>query len=831
MIPNKIWIYHNSPEIKMGDLAVKAGIHPLIAKIFQNRGIGDIDYIKKYLYPSLDELHDPFLLKDMDKAVDRIINAVNGGESIVIYGDYDVDGITATSILYHFLTRLKAKVEYYIPDRMDEGYGLSMSGMDRILEANASLIITVDCGITAVEEVKYIKSKNVDVIITDHHRCKEELPDALAVVNPTRPDCEYPFKGLAGVGVAYKLLDALCIKMGLGDLCREYLDLVAIGTVADIVPLVDENRIIAKFGIPVIENSGNLGLRVLMESCGLDNKPVTSYTIGFMLAPRINAAGRVGDARRAVELFNTRDREKALDLALELNDENRYRQDMEGDIFQQALSFIDSNIDLDREKVIVVAGEGWHAGVIGIVASRITERYYRPCILITNEEGMGKGSGRSIQGFNIFDALEHCEDLLEKYGGHELAAGLSLKIENVPEFRKRINAYADAVLTEYELTPKLKIDAVIGREDVNVETVEAIEALAPFGPGNPAPLFLYNNLKASDIRTVGEGKKHLKLKLWEDEFHIDAIGFNMGEAAGSFKCGDALDVVCTMEINTWNLVERVQLNIKDLRHEMYSTVENMYFYSLDQCLDTSSLCGRSGDVDLQAEWNDTISSREDLFKVLSEPKALGGKTALLVNSLAHVKTVVERLEGSGEDFKRICSIGYGDFSCKNSTPVNIIVNPDPRKIPFDRIDRVILYGDWVSENYLSCILKKAGCSKIFFYGESGRIRFKKDEIIPERSDLAAIYRYLKANYKNEIRVENLFALAGRIGDSYRIRMNYFKLKKGLGILEEVGIIKGEPFGRQGMTLKILNNGKAKVSLDSSRLFRGLQALKAQIKDK
>lgn len=725
MLRDKIWIYEDSTAAGICEEAVRAGIHPLTARIFRNRGINDVESIKKYLYPSLDELHDPFLLKDMEKAVARLFHAVNQGESIVIYGDYDVDGITATSILYNFLTRVKANVQYYIPDRMDEGYGLSTCAINKILSGRAALIVTVDCGITAVDEVEYIKSKNTDIIITDHHKCQEKLPDAYAVVNPARPDCSYPFKGLAGVGVAFKLLTGLCIKMGLGDIYMDYLDLVAVGTVADIVPLVDENRIIVKYGMPRIASSGNLGLRTLLDGCGLKDKPVTTWTIGFMLAPRVNAAGRIGNAGRAVELFTTAEEGMALKLVQELNEENSRRQEMEGEIFQQVISYVEASVDLEREKVIVAAGENWHAGVIGIVASKITERYYRPCILISkDEDGIGKGSGRSIQGFNLFIALKCCEELLEKYGGHELAAGLSLKLENIPAFRKAVNTYADEVLCEHDLVPKLKIDAVLGKEDINVDTVRQIDAIAPFGPGNPAPLFLYRSLKLNDLRTVGEGKKHLKLKLAEDKLLLDAIGFNMGEAVDSFFNDDVVDVVCVLEINYWNSTEKVQLNLKDLKQEKASALENMYFYSLD-------------------------------------------------------KTIANTRSSDGR--------------------------PEPASGKYEDLLQLLLE-----------LAKKEGRP------------LKAEELVPERSDLIAIYQYMKANYQCEAVVKNLFVLAKKIGDSYRICMNYFKLKRGLKILEEIGVIHVEPYGEYGMTLRILDKGKEKACLDTSKLYRGMQSLKTRI---
>jgi single-stranded-DNA-specific exonuclease len=562
---NKLWINKEAPDSEADRISRETCISRLTAKVLINRGITSADEIRNFLTPSLDGMHDPFLLKDMDKAVKRIISALNSGESIMLYGDYDVDGVTSISILLDYLKNLGGNVDYYIPDRIDEGYGLSLSAMEKIIKMGKSLIITADCGITSIEEVKLAARHNVDVIITDHHECKSHIPDAYAVIDPCRHDCGYPFKELAGVGVVYKLINAISIKMGLDDHSyQRYIDLVAIGTVADVAPLVGENRTIVKYGIPKIENTLNKGLRALIGEAGLTDRPINSYSIGFILAPRINAAGRIGDAGRAVRLFTSNDEAETREIAAMLNQENQLRQDTEMEILQEALVRIESEVDFEKEKVMVVAGEHWHHGVIGITASRITEKYYRPCILISIEGDTGKGSGRSIKGFNLFDALTHCESLIDKYGGHELAAGLAIKTGNLKEFKNMINSYADSVLSQDDLLPRLRIDAYIEKNDICLENVRELEKLAPFGAGNPGPLFAYNNLRVVGIRAVGDSK-HLKLKLETEGLLLDAIGFNMGSFADVIDCGDVLDAVFSLEINSWNFRHRIQLNIKDIR--------------------------------------------------------------------------------------------------------------------------------------------------------------------------------------------------------------------------------------------------------------------------
>lgn len=576
----KLWVYKECEEALVDKLSKDAGISRLMAGVFVARGVTSPDYVKEFLNPDPSKLYLPFLLQDMDVAVDRIIKAIEDKEKILIYGDYDVDGVTSTSILLDFLLSQDANTVFFIPDRFDEGYGLSDGAVEKVLQLGASLMITVDCGITAIEEIKTIKESGIDVIITDHHECKEVLPEALAVINPHRPDSEYPFKELAGVGVVFKLVQALCIVLGMGDLYLKYLDLVTLGTIADVVRLLDENRIIVKNGLKAIEKTGNVGLKALIAVAGLQDKPINTYSVGFGLAPRINAAGRTGSAARAVKLLITNDVKLAEKLAFELNEENKYRQETEKDILQQAVTYVETQVDLKKDNVIVAAGKDWHHGIIGIVASRIMERYYRPCILISEEDGVCRGSGRSIEGFNLFQALVHCGELLVKYGGHELAAGLSLEPGKLAEFRRKINEYASRVLTGQDLIPRVKIDFSIKKEDINQESVAELEMLSPFGSGNPGPVFSFNGLKISDIRGIGENK-HLKLKLEDKGFYIDAVGFNMGELTGSFKVSDYLDSAFSLEINTWNNSSRVQMILKDIRPNKAIVIDKPNGYNID----------------------------------------------------------------------------------------------------------------------------------------------------------------------------------------------------------------------------------------------------------
>lgn len=565
---NKRWIFQNK-DIDMQTvqkISADFGVPSIIATVLVNRGICDSESIKLYLNKSIGGVHHPFLLKDAQKAAIRIKAAIDNYEKIVIYGDYDVDGITATSILYDFLRSLNANVDFYIPNRVDEGYGINILALQKIKRDGASLMITVDCGITAVGEVEFAKTIGLDIIITDHHTCKEEIPRAHAVINPKQPECEYPFKELAGVGVAFKVILAVALELGLSakEYFDKYIDIVAIGTVADVVPLKDENRIFVSAGIKRFATTQNTGLKALSFTAGISDKTPNVGIISFIIAPRINAAGRVASASLAVELLITDSDERATEIALTLENENRERQHTEQLILQDALDMIDSDENFVKKKVIVLAQQDWHHGVIGIVASRLVDKFYRPAILLSLKDGNAKGSGRSIKGFNLFNALSHCDGLLLKFGGHELAAGLGLKYDDICEFDKLINTYAENVLTDDDLLPSVRIDSRISIYDLTIQNAEKILILEPFGMGNPQPVFALINATITATRALSEGK-HCKLTLTKDGKNVDVLGFGMGELMQKFVVGDKLDIAFIMDINMFRGEKTLQLILKDAR--------------------------------------------------------------------------------------------------------------------------------------------------------------------------------------------------------------------------------------------------------------------------
>lgn len=557
---NKKWEYSNSNEEKVKEIANKFNINELLATILVNRNIINDEEIKIFLNPTRNDFYNPYLLPDMEVAVDRIIKAIENKEKTIIYGDYDVDGITSTTVLKKFLDERGMNVGYYIPNRLDEGYGLNKDSMKKIAQEKYTLMITVDCGISGIEEVELGNSLGIETIITDHHEPLEELPKALAIVDAKRKDNKYPFNQLAGVGVVFKLIQAISIKLGLEEKeYLKYLDLVCVGTISDIVPIVDENRIIAKLGLKLVEVTKNVGLKTLLKSVNYQN--IDSNTISFGIAPRVNACGRMGHETEALRLFLTDNVEEAEELSEKLNKYNKDRQETEKEIVKQALEKIENEEQKDSS-VIVLGDERWHHGVIGIVASKITDIYFKPSVLICYEGEEGRGSGRSIPGFDLHNALCKSSKYLEKYGGHEMAIGLSLKKSNFKNFKYELEKVAKEANIS-EIIPVITIDKLVSLKNINIQMIKDLKMLEPFGEGNKTPLFACKNLKIDSIRALTEGK-HLKLSLRDENMVINAIGFNIGYLADDYTIGDRVDIVGALEINEYNGTEKIQFNLKDI---------------------------------------------------------------------------------------------------------------------------------------------------------------------------------------------------------------------------------------------------------------------------
>jgi len=560
---NKKWEYAEVDEQKVEEIAFKYNVSKIIARVLLNRGIMEDSQIDSFLHPNIDKLYDPYLFNDMDIAVDRVLKCIDNHEKITIFGDYDVDGITSTTILSKFLTELQIENDFYLPNRLSEGYGLNNDAIDKIAQNGTKLLITVDCGISGYHEVEYAKSLGLDVIVTDHHECPEQLPNALAVIDAKRPDSNYPFNSLAGVGVTFKLIHAISIRLGLDRKSYlKYLDIVCLGTVADIVPLVDENRLIVHFGLMLIKQTKNIGLKALIEAAGFGDM-MNSTSISFGLAPRINACGRLGEAEIALNLLLTNSQGEAQKIATKLNELNKERQDVEKRIIQEVLEMIEKD-KLYDDDIIIVASENWHHGVIGIVSSKITETYYKPSVLISIEDGVGKGSGRSVEGFDLHEALSQCADCIDKFGGHEMAIGLSLKKENIEKFKKKLKEVTSKKINK-EAVPKLKIDSYIHPREINFEIFQSMSLLEPYGEANNPPIFVSKNMKVESVRLLSNDK-HLKLTLKADNILLNAIGFNLGDRI--VHIGDKIDIAYALELNRFNNMESIQLNIKDLKKSL-----------------------------------------------------------------------------------------------------------------------------------------------------------------------------------------------------------------------------------------------------------------------
>ena len=556
-----------SDELTVQRLADSLNISPILARLLVLRNIITFNEARHFFRPSLDSLHDPFLMDQMEEATTRVITALTENQKICIYGDYDVDGTCATALLYMFLKELYANVEFYIPRRLEEGYGLSTSAMDAVKAMGTNLMIAVDCGITAIEETNYANELGIDVIICDHHQPKEELPNAFAVLDPLKPGCNYPFKYLSGAGVAFKLAQGLCERIGKRGLPLKYLDLVALAGAADIVPIIDENRILVNEGLNQINLGPRPGIEALIELSKLKPGQLTSGQIVFTIAPRINAVGRLGDAERAVNLLIANNKKDALELAEVLETENYERRKIDVDTFEAAKEIVETQFDLDDELAIVLHDENWHPGVIGIVASRLVEKYYRPSVLLTTIDGVAKGSARSINGFNIYDALQKCEDLLLHFGGHQAAAGLALELDKIDEFRLRLNEILKSSISSDDLLQEIIIDSKIKFSEITPKFLRILEQFSPFGPANLRPIFLAEDVHVVNApRVVGNNHILASFKQNGSDKIFDSIGFNMGEYFETIKDNNCeLDIVFSIDKIIRDNRIYPQLKLKDIK--------------------------------------------------------------------------------------------------------------------------------------------------------------------------------------------------------------------------------------------------------------------------
>ena len=552
-------------------LSAELGVAPVLATLLVHRGIRTFEEARSFFRPNLSDIHDPFLMKDMDKAVERLEKAVSGNEKVLVYGDYDVDGTTAVALVYSFIRRLTSSVDFYIPDRYDEGYGVSKKGIDWAAENGFRLIITLDCGIKAIDKVEYAASKGIDIIICDHHLPESEIPAAVAVLDPKREDCHYPFDDLSGCGVGFKLVQAYSAKCGiLFESLLPLLDLLVVSIASDLVSVVGENRVLAHFGLKWLNEKPRVGLKAMISLANLEPEHITIDDIVFKIGPRINAAGRMESGRLAVELLTAEDDMTAMSIGTKINDNNNERKSIDREITKEALDMVQNGTCCTSENAVIVYGPEWNKGVVGIVASRLVEAYYKPTFVLTKSNGFITGSARSVRGFDLYDAISSCADLLENYGGHIYAAGLTMREENLAEFASRIDRYVSSHITKEMVTPVIDVDSEINFSQITPKFFRVLKQFQPFGPGNSSPVFLTRNVyDDGNGRKVGPGGQHLKLELIQESqpYHqVSAIAFNMADSFEHIRNGNPVDVCYSIVENYYRGNSTLQLRIKDI-HE------------------------------------------------------------------------------------------------------------------------------------------------------------------------------------------------------------------------------------------------------------------------
>jgi single-stranded-DNA-specific exonuclease len=609
-------------------LARQLGVSQVVAQLLINRGIHTTEQGRLFLNSELTSLHRPFLFKDMNKAVNRILKAVKAKEKILVYGDYDADGLTATALLVKVIGDLGRDVDSYVPNRLIDGYGLHLEVLQKARDNGTSLVITVDCGISALSEARWAAENGLDLIITDHHEPPPEIPPAYALLNPKVPGCEYPFKELAGVGVALKLAQALLETAGRGSAdWQEYLDLACLGTVADIVPMHGENRILVKHGLPVLANTRSAGLEALISSCGIKKEDLGPREVGFGLAPRLNAAGRIGSPDLALKLLLTDNTEEARELAYVLNKGNQERQKIESAVLGETLDLLEERPELSQSRVITLASENWHSGVIGIVASRLIDRFYRPVFLLSLEGDEGKGSARSIPGFNIHKALAYCQKYLLDFGGHEMAAGFTIKRSNIESFFKDLNIYAEKVIGDKRMMPLLDVDGFVDIGQVSEELVNEIIKLRPFGHANPDPLLVCRRATLMESRGVGKSAAHLKLRLRTENAVLEGIGFNLGAYAEVLATAESVDIAFVPGMNEYNGRRSVQLEVKDLRTS--ASLDGLEQHQEERLFIEDTLLSSTGEV---------AEDKEELFI----PEFILGKFKDIINGNESIRAALNK---------------------------------------------------------------------------------------------------------------------------------------------------------------------------------------------
>ena len=814
MIYNKKWTLKYKGEVKETNLSKKINISPEISQILNNRGIENEKDAEIFMNPSLEYLRDPFLMKDMKKSTERIKKAIENKERIYIYGDYDVDGVSSTSILYLYFKSIGFPVKYYIPNRLEEGYGINEDAIKKIHDDGCDLIITVDCGITSVKEVELANELGIDVIITDHHECQSEIPDAYAIVNPKQEDCNYPFDMLCGCGVAFKMIQALTDEEEFKTSMFDYLEIVTLATICDIVPLIDENRIIVKNGLKLMKEGKNLGLRELIKVCGIETNKIGSSHIGFSIGPRINASGRLGYSYLGVQLFTTDNEDEAKEIANILEGKNIERQMIESKMYKEAEEILSSDERFKDDKVLVIAKEGWQHGIIGIVASKLTEKYYKPTILLTIEDGEATGSARSIKGFSIFDALVSCKDLMNKFGGHEQAAGLALDAKNIDELRVRINEIADYNLSKEDLIENIKVEYELKEDSATLDLVDNLHKLEPFGLSNPSPRFIMRDLLLTNIFKMGKNKQHLKI-IVENKKSYECVGFNMAYLADNFQLGDKVDILFQVDENNYNNERKVQFLLKDIRlsHPKSAVTNNLSMKLFEK---------------ISPENKDSLysvnTSKEDLVIDIDGDKNINifdyieEDTLVITNTLNGFYRALSDISLTDVEYE----INFNYINEKNNK-VQLIFSPNIDKIDLKRYNRVILYDYLYNKEEYSYLNKNILNSDniIKYYGEEDKIYLKNiiDNIVPSREEFINIYNQMlmsKELHLNLDEIKRLFKI---------LPLKTFIILK---VFKELNLLNFEMnYEDNTVTICLLQKPNKKLNLDESLILNNLKVLKQE----
>ena len=814
MIYNKKWTLKYKGEVKETNLSKKINISPEISQILNNRGIENEKDAEIFMNPSLEYLRDPFLMKDMKKSTERIKKAIENKERIYIYGDYDVDGVSSTSILYLYFKSIGFPVKYYIPNRLEEGYGINEDAIKKIHDDGCDLIITVDCGITSVKEVELANELGIDVIITDHHECQSEIPDAYAIVNPKQEDCNYPFDMLCGCGVAFKMIQALTDEEEFKTSMFDYLEIVTLATICDIVPLIDENRIIVKNGLKLMKEGKNLGLRELIKVCGIETNKIGSSHIGFSIGPRINASGRLGYSYLGVQLFTTDNEDEAKEIANILEGKNIERQMIESKMYKEAEEILSSDERFKDDKVLVIAKEGWQHGIIGIVASKLTEKYYKPTILLTIEDGEATGSARSIKGFSIFDALVSCKDLMNKFGGHEQAAGLALDAKNIDELRVRINEIADYNLSKEDLIENIKVEYELKEDSATLDLVDNLHKLEPFGLSNPSPRFIMRDLLLTNIFKMGKNKQHLKI-IVENKKSYECVGFNMAYLADNFQLGDKVDILFQVDENNYNNERKVQFLLKDIRlsHPKAAVTNNLSMKLFEK---------------ISPENKDSLysvnTSEEDLVIDIDGDKNINifdyieEDTLVITNTLNGFYRALSDISLTDVEYE----INFNYINEKNNK-VQLIFSPNIDKIDLKRYNRVILYDYLYNKEEYSYLNKNILNSDniIKYYGEEDKIYLKNiiDNIVPSREEFINIYKQMlmsKELHLNLDEIKRVFKI---------LPLKTFIILK---VFKELNLLNFEMnYEDNTVTICLLQKPNKKLNLDESLILNNLKALKQE----